>query len=126
MLVAVLFPDVVGIVPGVAAVSGLFVDIFWVIVVLVPIVLFHSAAVLSLSTFFCLSPARSLRISLVCCYCSVIFALLALSLPPACVISSFPKLARAYVVLECAPALSFLSVLLLYTVRVCQSCVVFV
>ena len=52
MLVAVVFLDVVVIVPGVASVSRLFVAISRAIAVLVLIILFHINAVLSLSPFF--------------------------------------------------------------------------
>ena len=89
-----MFPDVVVIVPDVASVSGLFVVVSWVVTLLDPIVLFHIDAVLSLSPFLCKSPARSLRISFVCCCCGTMFAL---SLLPACVVSSFPELVLQYV-----------------------------
>ena len=88
--------------------------------------LFHSAAVMPLSPFLYLPPARFLRISIVCCCCGASFSLLVLSLPPARVVSSFPKLVPSYVVLECAPSLSAVGVLLLYTVLVCRPGVVFV
>jgi len=94
VLVAGVFPDVVAIVLDVASVSGLFVAVSWADAELIPIKLFHNDAVLSLSPFLFQSPARLLRISIVCCCCS---AILALSLPPACVFSSFPELVLQYV-----------------------------
>ena len=89
VLVAVVFPEVVLIVPDVASVSGLFVAISWAITVLILIGLFHIDAVLSLSPFISQSPARLLLISFVCCCWGV---MLALSLLPVCVVSSFPEL----------------------------------
>ena len=94
MLVAVVFPDVVVIVPGVASVSGLFVAVSWAVVVLIPIVLCHIDAVLSLSTFLSQYPSHLLLISFGCCCCGTT---LALSPSPACVFSSFPELVLQYV-----------------------------
>ena len=91
VLVAGVFLDVVIIVPDVVSVSGLSVAVSWAIAVLVPIVLFHIDAVLSLFPFLCKSPARLLRISFVCCYCGPMLSL-SLSLLPACVVFLFPKL----------------------------------
>ena len=121
MLVAVVFPDFLVIVPGVASVSGLLVTVSWVIAVLILIGLFHINTVLSLSLFLSQSPACLLRISFYYCCSS---AILALSLLPACVVSSFLELVPAYVVLECAPAPSSMLILLQYMVLVCLSCVV--
>ena len=89
VLVAVVFPEVLVHVPGVASFSGLHVAVSGVVAVLVPVELFHIDAVLSLSPFLSHSPARLLRISFFCC-CSC--AMLALSLSPTCVVSLFPEL----------------------------------
>ena len=87
MFVVVVFLDVVVTVPGVAAVSGLFVDVSLAVVV----VLCHIDTVLSLSPFLCSPNARSLRISIVCCCYG---AMLALSLLLACVVASCPLVLR--------------------------------
>ena len=65
MLVAVMCPKFVVIVPDVAVISGLFGAVSWAVAVLVPIVLFHIDAVLSLSPFLCQSPACLLASDLI-------------------------------------------------------------
>ena len=89
MLVVVVFSEVLVIVPGVAFVSGLFVDVSWAVAELIQIGLFHIDSMLSLSPFPSQSPARLLRISFFCCCSS---DMLALSLLPVCVFSLFPEL----------------------------------
>ena len=75
VFVAVVFPEVLVIVTDVASVSGLLVAVSWAVVILVPIGLFHSNAVLSLSSSFFSLPlacfgSHSFVVLLVPCFLS--------------------------------------------------------